>query len=524
MSVQPLPILPSVPNPAPVRRASDVDSGGQAEPFALPDETPAPKAAAAKDADEADVSPEPEAKTESGAPERKPTQRPPAARVKASTEKQASAQETEALEEANAEKVTAKQDVGALVSIAVAEASTDGETMKGKDSKEKIKDETPVADAVALLAEVPVSEKPVAVPVLPQPGNAAAPVKAADEKADGDGKAVEGATNAPRRAADAAGLLLRASAEPSAISVEAEAETVALPLPTASDPQATGKTVSAALVAAAGSETGIKKQMATISQVAGASGEGAAVDGAGEAAATSVGAATHTAQPGTKVTKEEVDASANTPAAATSPQADIKPLDILAVPQGAPIDLSTATPQPAVKAAGSIDLSVPTQPTAAQTQTLPNETATGGLPTPIHMVPIEIGMKAMSGARSFDIRLDPGELGRVDVKLDISDSGEVSAKLVVDRVETLHMLQRDARTLERAFEQAGLKPSDAGVDITLRDPSDQSGARQNRQQDDAPRRVNLAVDAGEDGSVAVTQSVSAPARRFVRLGGVDLSI
>ena len=32
-------------------------------------------------------------------------------------------------------------------------------------------------------------------------------------------------------------------------------------------------------------------------------------------------------------------------------------------------------------------------------------------------VPIEIGLRALSGAKQFDIRLDPGELGRVDVNL-----------------------------------------------------------------------------------------------------------
>jgi flagellar hook-length control protein FliK len=138
------------------------------------------------------------------------------------------------------------------------------------------------------------------------------------------------------------------------------------------------------------------------------------------------------------------------------------------------------------------------------------------------VVPIEIGLRALAGSKSFDIRLDPAELGRIDVNLDISDSGEVSARLVVDRVETLHLLQRDARTLERAFEQAGLKPSDAGVDITLRDPSDQSGFRQSRQEQEASRHARAGSDANEDDSVILAQP--APVRRLVRLGGVDLSI
>lgn len=149
--------------------------------------------------------------------------------------------------------------------------------------------------------------------------------------------------------------------------------------------------------------------------------------------------------------------------------------------------------------------------------------ATGGVPTPVHLVPVEIGLRAMSGAKQFDIRLDPAELGRVDVNLSISDKGEVSAKLVVDRVETLHLLQRDARTLERAFEQAGLKPSDGGVDISLRDPSDQSAFRQNRQHDEAPQRPRT-QHGGERTDEASLSIDPVPQRRLVRLGGVDLSI
>lgn len=89
-------------------------------------------------------------------------------------------------------------------------------------------------------------------------------------------------------------------------------------------------------------------------------------------------------------------------------------------------------------------------------------------PTPLQMLPIEIGMQAMRGATQFQIRLDPAELGRVDVKLEIRSNGEVHANLVVDRVETLAMLKRDAQTLQYAFEQAGLKQSADGLTFSLR--------------------------------------------------------
>uniref|UniRef100_A0A9E8CMC8 Flagellar hook-length control protein FliK n=1 Tax=Bosea sp. NBC_00436 TaxID=2969620 RepID=A0A9E8CMC8_9HYPH len=222
----------------------------------------------------------------------------------------------------------------------------------------------------------------------------------------------------------------------------------------------------------------------------------------------------------------DILAKADQPAAANGAPApaDAKALDALQQQPVAPFDLSTLLQVPGKP--GQDRVLQPLDPNAAA-GTAPGApgqgTASSQQPTPIHVVPIEIGLRAMSGSRQFDIRLDPDELGRVDVNLSISDKGEVSAKLVVDRVETLHLLQRDARTLERAFEQAGLKPSDGGVDITLRDPSDQSAFRQNRQQDEAPQRQRQpgGLELTEDAPLSTD---SAPQRRSVRLGGVDLSI
>ncbi|TAJ31797.1 flagellar hook-length control protein FliK [Bosea sp. (in: a-proteobacteria)] len=192
----------------------------------------------------------------------------------------------------------------------------------------------------------------------------------------------------------------------------------------------------------------------------------------------------------------------------------------------APIDLSALVAQASGKpAAAHPQAAALLDPAAAQAQPAPQAQANGtAVPTPLHLVPIEIGMRALAGAKSFDIRLDPAELGRVDVNLSISDKGEVRARLVVDRVETLHLLQRDARTLERAFEQAGLKPSDSGVDITLRDNSDQA-FRQQRQQDEAPQRQRHAPQSDEADAIGGVAAVAPQSsRQIVRLGGVDLSI
>jgi flagellar hook-length control protein FliK len=116
---------------------------------------------------------------------------------------------------------------------------------------------------------------------------------------------------------------------------------------------------------------------------------------------------------------------------------------------------------------------------AAKAATPQEAMARADAPVPLQAVAVEIGMRAMRGAKEFSIRLDPEDLGRIDVRLEISEAGQVQAKVVVERVETLQLLQRDAKTLERAFDQAGLKTSADGLQFSLRDPGQQ--ARDNNQ-------------------------------------------
>lgn len=162
-----------------------------------------------------------------------------------------------------------------------------------------------------------------------------------------------------------------------------------------------------------------------------------------------------------------------------------------------------------------------TLPSAAAGQpTSPHVGGSEGRPTPIHAVPLEIGLQALAGSKRFNIRLDPAELGRVDVRLDIDEGGTVTAKLTVDRIETLHLLQRDARTLERAFEQAGLKPSDGGVDFSLRDQGGQQGFQQ-AAHDDAQQNARRARSFIQvEPEIAEAKIIS----RIATPGRVDLTI
>jgi flagellar hook-length control protein FliK len=80
-----------------------------------------------------------------------------------------------------------------------------------------------------------------------------------------------------------------------------------------------------------------------------------------------------------------------------------------------------------------------------------------------------IARKTEAGDRNFEIRMDPPELGRVDVKMNVSSDGKVSAILAVERPETLDLLTRDSRALEQALKDTGLDVGSGALSFSLRD-------------------------------------------------------
>jgi flagellar hook-length control protein FliK len=90
-------------------------------------------------------------------------------------------------------------------------------------------------------------------------------------------------------------------------------------------------------------------------------------------------------------------------------------------------------------------------------------------PVPLSGIPVLIASKALDGSNHFDIRLDPPELGRIEVRLKVDRDGQVSSHLIADRADTLALLRRDQTGLERALQDAGLKTNGDGLQFSLRD-------------------------------------------------------
>jgi flagellar hook-length control protein FliK len=138
-------------------------------------------------------------------------------------------------------------------------------------------------------------------------------------------------------------------------------------------------------------------------------------------------------------------------------------------------------------------------------------------PVPMESLAIEIAARAKNGQRHFEIRLDPPELGKIEVRIETDTKGNSSTRLVAERPETLDLLQRDARGLEKALQNAGLKLDSAGLSFSLRQDSAQTHAQQNHD-----TRRPLGAAAEEIAEPAAVQSRAYLAAK-VR-GGVDIRI
>ena len=138
---------------------------------------------------------------------------------------------------------------------------------------------------------------------------------------------------------------------------------------------------------------------------------------------------------------------------------------------------------------------------------------------PISGVAFEITNKALAGKGQFDIRLDPPDLGRIHVRLDVDRDGNVITHMVADRTDTLDMLRKDTAGLERALQDAGLKTSDNSLQFSLRDQS------ANQQQSNNGGNANTAHIVVDDEQLAANEPAQRNYARYnAPAGGLDIRV
>lgn len=123
-------------------------------------------------------------------------------------------------------------------------------------------------------------------------------------------------------------------------------------------------------------------------------------------------------------------------------------------------------------------------------------------------IAFELSRQVTDGNTRFQIRLDPAELGRIDVRLDIDSNGQVHARLTVEKAETLDLMQRDQRALEKALRQAGLDQSKTNLEFSLK--QNPFAGDQNQRSGDERSGSGNSQDSNEE------TEVSAPAITLYR--------
>jgi flagellar hook-length control protein FliK len=182
-------------------------------------------------------------------------------------------------------------------------------------------------------------------------------------------------------------------------------------------------------------------------------------------------------------------------------------------PSGSALAQSAAPPV-------SANSPVPTTATpAAAAPATPSPSSSAAVP--MSGLAIEIAARAAGDEKSFQIRLDPPELGRIDVQLNVDASGHVTTHLTADRPETLNLLRQDASSLQRALESTGLKAGSGGLEFSLRNQSfgGEAGGQRGGQSNGTTSPIARIVVPDEDMPAGQTAT-----RGYARLLGVGAGV
>lgn len=168
---------------------------------------------------------------------------------------------------------------------------------------------------------------------------------------------------------------------------------------------------------------------------------------------------------------------AATPTATEKPAVEAK-LAPVGTDKPAPDLAEAPQPQPAV-------IDRPAKAEAAKPQDFASQLhaikSTHGAPhTPVaEQVSVQIAKAAEKGEDRITIRLQPPELGRIEVKLDLSNANQITAKISADNPVTLDLMKRDSSSLQQALTDAGFKTDGASLSFNLRGDGQQNFAGRN---------------------------------------------
>ncbi len=136
----------------------------------------------------------------------------------------------------------------------------------------------------------------------------------------------------------------------------------------------------------------------------------------------------------------------------------------------------------------------------------------------IEQISVKIAKAIQAGSDKITIQLRPANMGRVEVKLEMIQDNRVSVLVVADNRETLELLQKDSRELQRALQDAGLNAETGDLNYNLRGEENQA------QKDDGPssRPLSGEEDIVELEEMIMEEAVIASDGRVLANGRIDV--
>lgn len=120
------------------------------------------------------------------------------------------------------------------------------------------------------------------------------------------------------------------------------------------------------------------------------------------------------------------------------------------------------------------------------------------------------------------IQLKPASLGTIDVKLNLTQDGRVSAVISADRSDTLNMLKQDSATLQQSLRDAGLNADSGSLSFNLR--GDAQSFAQNSPQSGFGRGGSGGGSYSAAGNEALSGSNASISSQSYHNGSLDIEV
>ena len=146
-------------------------------------------------------------------------------------------------------------------------------------------------------------------------------------------------------------------------------------------------------------------------------------------------------------------------------------------------------------------------------------------PAPIEQVAVQIKKAIGEGADKINIKLQPANLGKVEVRMEIGKDGILTANVIAERPETLELLQRDVRGLEKVLQEGGLKTDTQSFNFSLKEHAQQQVANGRDKTDEQTDNKDKTFNDTEANDVETTASEAAIyGQNIATNGGVNIMI